>query len=219
VNSQEAEAQITYRNELVRKAIHLSSLWISIFYYFVSRELALLVLVPITVLFIAGDLGRYYSPHLQMLVNKLFGWLLRRHENDARQKRLNGASYVLIAAFLSILIFPKFIAIISFTILIIGDSVAALIGRKFGKHRYGQKSFEGTLAFIMSGILIILITPKIDYGLGEYFIGFAAVIVGGLVEAFIVNIDDNLTVPLSVGATMWIAYSLLLPGLNVYFWK
>jgi dolichol kinase len=219
VNSQEALAQITYRNELVRKAIHLSSLWIPIVYYFVSRELALLVLVPITVLFIAADLGRYYSPHLQLLVNKLFGWLLRRHENDAKQKRLSGATYVLIAASLSIFIFPKFIALTSFTILIIGDSVAALIGRKFGKHRYGQKSFEGTLAFIVSGILIILITPKIDYSIGEYIIGVAAVIVGALVEAFVVNIDDNLSIPLSVGATMWAAYSLLLPGLNIYLWK
>jgi dolichol kinase len=219
VNSPKAEAQITYRNELVRKAIHLSSLWIPAFYYFISRELALCVLVPITLLFIAGDLGRYYSPSLQMLVNKLFGWILRRHEIDAKQKRLNGASYVLIAASLSILIFPKFIALTSFTILIIGDSVAALIGRKFGTHHYGQKSFEGTLAFILSGILIILITPKIDYSMGEYFIGFAAVIVGALVEAFVVNMDDNLSIPLSVGATMWVAYSVLLPGLNIYLWK
>ncbi|MFI5253666.1 MAG: diacylglycerol/polyprenol kinase family protein [Bacteroidota bacterium] len=218
MNYQEMPLQITYRTELVRKAIHLSSLSIPVIYLFIAREQALMLLLPATIFFIIIDLGRYYFLPLQTLFYQSFGSLLRSHETDTKRKRLNGATYVLIAASLCVYIFPKYIALTSFTILIIGDMMAALIGRKYGKHRFNQKSIEGTLAFIASGFLIILLTPKIDYRLAEYLIGFVAVIIGALVEALIVHIDDNLAVPLSAGTTMWFAYSLLLPTLNVFKW-
>jgi dolichol kinase len=212
------EAQITYRTELVRKTIHLSSLCIPIIYFFIPREQALMLLVPIMLIFFVIDMGRYYVKPLRDIFSRFFGWLLRKHENDAERKRLNGATYVLIAALLSVFIFPKFIALISLTILIIGDTFAALFGRKFGKHRFKNKSLEGLSAFIISGSIVILLSPKIDYNIAEYFIGIFAVVVGGLVEAFITSIDDNLTIPLSVGATMWLLYYWLLPTLNVFKW-
>ena len=218
MDTQPRNAQIAYRSELVRKAIHLCSLAIPVIYLFVTREQALMMLVPVTIFAVVIDLGRYYFPPLRSLFHRFFGWLLRKHESDTRKKRLNGATYVLISAAVSVFIFPKFIALTSFTVLIIGDTFAALIGRKFGRHPFNGKTVEGTLAFIVSGMLVIILSPKIDYRTAEYLIGFFAVVIGAVVEALSISIDDNLSIPLSVGATMWILYHFFLPMLNVFKW-
>jgi len=106
--------------------------------------------------------------------------------------------------------------IIGFSILIISDITAALIGRRFGKHKFIAKSLEGSLAFFVSAIVVIALTPKIEYLPSEYLIGIAAALVGTIAEALPADIDDNLTIPISVGAVLWLLYTILLPTLNVY---
>jgi dolichol kinase len=207
-------ATIEYKHEVVRKAIHLFSLSIPIIYFFISKQLALCLLVPITTAFIIIDLARYYIPPVAQWFYRWFGWLLRRHETDINKKRLNGASNVLVSALLCVLFFPKVVAINSITILIISDTTSALIGRRFGRHRFLAKSLEGSLAFFVSAILVVLVAPKIDKLPMEYIIGFIAAAIGTVVEALPIKIDDNLTIPLSVGFSLWALYALFLPTIN-----
>jgi len=207
---------IDYKNEIVRKSIHLCSLSIPIVYYFISRELALWILIPVTFFSLTIDLGRYFFISLNKIVNKYFGFLLRDHEKDAKKKNLNGATYVFISALIGIIIFPKVIFITAFAVLIISDISAALFGRRFGKHKFLSKSFEGTLAFIISGCIVILFTPKVDHSLTEYLIGFFAVFVGGIIENISYGwADDNLTIPISIGITMLILFKILLPNVSL----
>jgi dolichol kinase len=206
-------ATIDYRHEVVRKGIHLVSLSIPIIYSFIDKTLALQILIPIMSGFLIVDLGRHASPSLAQWFYRWFGWLLRRHEQITGRWRLNGASNVMIAATLSILIFPKIIAINAFAILIISDTTSALIGRRFGKRRFLSKSLEGSASFLISAILVILVAPKVQYAVGEYWIGFVAAIVGTVVEASSIRIDDNLSIPISVGITLWVLYSFLLPSI------
>lgn len=208
-------ATIDYRYEIVRKGIHLCSLSIPIIYSFINRSLALQILIPLTAAFVFVDLARHASPGVARWFYRWFGWLLRRHEQVEGTWRLMGSSNVLIAATLSVLIFPKVIAINAIAILIISDTTSALIGRRYGKHRFVGKSLEGSAAFLVSALLVILVAPKVEYTMGEYLIGFAAGVVGTLVEAASVRIDDNLSIPLSVGITLWGLYSLLLPAIDL----
>jgi dolichol kinase len=114
------------------------------------------------------------------------------------------------------LIFPKVIFISAFSILIVSDSLAALIGRKFGKHKFLSKSLEGTLTFFVSACIVILFTPKVGGFSEEYLIGFIAAFVGAIVENISFKlVDDNLSIPLSVGFTMWGLYLALLPNLEL----
>ena len=53
---------IAYKAELFRKSIHLLSISIAVIYYFVTRELALTILIPLTILSLILDLARYFSP-------------------------------------------------------------------------------------------------------------------------------------------------------------
>ena len=118
---------------------------------------------------------------------------------------------MLISACICILIFPKIIAITAFSILIISDTASALIGRRFGKNHFLDKSFEGTLAFIASALVVVVIAPKVSGSWLEYLPGFAAAFIGGIIEAMSVRlrVDDNFSVPVSIGIIMWIGYFLL----------
>ena len=210
------QGTIHYRDELVRKLIHLSSLSIPIIYYFISTGTAAAILGVLTVFALLLDIGRHFHPSVGNIFYKIFGFLLRKHELDENQKNLNGATYVLIAALVGVLIFPKVIFINAFSILIVSDSMAALIGRKFGRHKFLLKSLEGTLAFFISACIVVLFTPKIGNFPEEYTIGFAAAFVGAIIENISSRlIDDNLSIPLSVGFTMWILYLAILPNLEL----
>jgi dolichol kinase len=142
--------------------------------------------------------------------------LLRSHEQNERGRRLNGATYVLLAATLLVVLFPKVIAITAIAVLIISDTSAALIGRRYGRHRFMSKSLEGASAFFLSGLLVVAIAPKVEYSAAEYAIGAAATLLGAVVEASAIGLDDNLSIPLTVGAAMWLLYLIFLPALNLF---
>lgn len=208
-------ATIGYQHELVRKAIHLFSISIPTIYYFISKQLALFLLLPMTAAFVTVDLARYYIPSVSRWFYRWFGWLLRQHETDSATKRLNGASNVLISASLCVFLFPKIIAINAFAILIISDTTSALIGRRFGRHRFFSKSLEGSLAFFISAVVVVLVAPKISYTGSEYLIGILAAAIGTVVEALSIKIDDNLSIPLGVGFALWGLYAWLLPTIDL----
>ena len=50
----------------------------------------------------------------------------------------------------------------------------------------------------------------------EYVIGFIAAFVGAIVENISYGLaDDNLSIPISVGLTMWALYAIFFPNLNL----
>jgi dolichol kinase len=206
----------SYAVEFVRKAIHLCSLSIPIVYYFIPRPTALSILLPLTLAFGLIDMARVYHEPTRNLFHRFFGWLLRSHERDGHSLRLTGATYVLVSACLFIWLFPKVIFITAFSILIVSDTLAALVGRKFGKHPLFEKSIEGTAAFLLSALVVVALAPKAVGTMNEYFVGGVAATIGAFIEASPIRIDDNLSIPLSVGVAMHLMYILFLPGVNVY---
>lgn len=209
---------IDYKFELLRKSIHLCSLSIPIVYNLpqMNKEIALWILVPLTLISVFIDIGRHNSHSVSRIFNVLFGFLLRDHEKDTKKKNLSGATYVLISAVVVVLIFPKVFVITGFAVLILSDISAALIGRRYGKHKFLSKSLEGTLAFFVVGCIVVLFSPKVANDLGEYFIGIAAVAVGAIFENISYGwADDNLTVPVSIGLSMWILYLIFYPEFNL----
>ncbi|MEN3038579.1 MAG: dolichol kinase [Candidatus Kryptonium sp.] len=210
-----------YKAEYIRKAIHQFSMLIPVIYYFTPRDLAIKILIVLTLGFLTVDVVRYYNPTIQKLFYRFFGFILRHHERDHRVKNLNGATWVFISALVCVIIFPKFIVINAFAILILSDASAAVFGRKFGKHKFFKKSLEGTIAFILAAIPVVLLAPKVQNLPGEYIITMVSAIVGGIIEAASIDlkVDDNLLIPVSIGTTMWILYLIFYPNLDLYFLK
>ncbi len=208
---------VSFKSELLRKSIHLTSLSIPIAYTMISKELALFIIIPMTAAFLIGDLLRTYHAPSFRLYEKIFGHMLRDHEKTREKKTLNGATWVLISATFCVLVFPKLITITAFAILIISDTMAALIGRRFGTKKYRGKTFEGSTAFVLSAIVVILFTPKLTASPVEYLIAIVAAVIGALAEVFSFDIiDDNFAIPVAIGSALWLLYLAVFPELNVY---
>lgn len=210
--------EIPFTQELLRKGIHLISLSIPIGYIFTSKTLALSILVPLTLLFIIMDLLGKKDNGVRKFINRFFGKMLRPHEVEDKLV-LNGASWVMISAVITIFVFPKTLAVTSFSILIISDICAAIFGRKFGKHKIYNKSWEGTFAFIISAFCVVTILGFFYRAPISYFLsGFVAAFIGGFVEATsgIIKIDDNIAVPMVVGLVMWLG-GIIAYGNNMPF--
>jgi len=211
-----ANVDHSYSTELLRKAIHLCSLSIPVIYYFIPKSTALTILLPLTAAFLLTDVARFLHRPTGKLFHSLFGWLLRARERKQDAKRLTGATYVLLSATICVWLFPKLITVTAFTILIISDTSAALIGRKFGKQEFLKKTREGAIAFLVSALIVVAFTPKVAYLPLEYVIGGIAALIGTVAESFSTIIDDNLSIPLSIGLSLWLMYIVFLPHLNVY---
>jgi len=201
------EREISFTQELLRKGIHLISLSIPVIYIFVDKRTALYILVPLAIFAVSVDLLSKFRNFIRLYLYKYFRKMLRSHETQDKLI-LNGASWVLISATLCVLIFPKLLMVVSFTILIISDILAALIGRKYGKHPiFIGKSLEGTAAFIVSAIVVVFIYGILFAASWTFFVaGTIAAVLGGLIEAVspILKIDDNLSIPVGIGFILWV---------------
>lgn len=187
--------EILFVEEFKRKAIHLGALSIPIGYYFLSKRTALLILIPIVLITLAGDIIRLKELPGSRLIKRIFGAMLRDHENSD----LSGASYILSGATLTIAMFSKPVALAALGFIILGDIAAALVGRRYGRIKIGDKTLEGSLTFFGVSLCVALLVPGLSFG-----IGIIGALVATIIEALTLPVDDNLIVPLISGLVMQI---------------
>ena len=123
---------ISYAHEMQRKLIHLISLWIPIACYYFDKKTMLLLIGALALKVLVVDVGRFYVPIVQKIFKFFFGHLLRIGEEQGGMK-LTGASYLVVGCFLTVLFFPKHVAVTALAILVISDTTSALVGRRWGK--------------------------------------------------------------------------------------
>lgn len=199
--------EISYKQELLRKGIHLCSLSIPIGYALTDKEFALTILIPLTIIIVFSDILSKKVKVVGDLIVLIFGKMLREHELDDGKLVLNGASWVMISSIITITVFPKVIAVTGFSILIISDTIAALYGRKYGKTPFFNKSVEGSVAFALSAFMVVLVAGAV-YGMPWTFFVFG--IIGSIIATFAeaassyLKFDDNLTIPVSFGIIVWL---------------
>lgn len=174
--------------EVRRKIVHLATLIIPIGYALTSEETVLIFLLPLFLGLLSVDLLRHYHSGLASLFRKYFiESVLREKEKTT----LMGSTYFLFSSLLTILLFPKSIAITSLLILVISDTFAALVGKGIGRVSIFGKTLEGSIAFFFSSLLIVWIYPNLNR-----FSGSLAALGATLVEILPIGVDDNLTIPL-----------------------
>ncbi len=194
------------RSEIQRKMIHLSSISIPITYIWVDRVPMLWVFVSLSVVGLVVEYMRIRVPAVRSFINGLFGSMLRTHEQTSGRARISGATYVIMSAALCIFIFPRVITIAGFAVLIISDTAGALFGRRFGRHRFFEKSMEGSAAFFVTAMMVVFAVAFIFKAPAVFVaVGALAACVATVVEAMSngSSIDDNLTIPISFGLVMW----------------
>jgi len=179
---------LSYRYELIRKLIHLSNLVIPLFLFYNDKHFVLMILAPLSISFIFLDFLRLKTKIIAKLYNQYFSIITR----DFESHRLTGASYVFFASCIVIYFYPPNIAIPALLIMSISDSMAAIVGEKYGKIKIFNKTLEGSIAFFLSSICIIIFFDL------HLLPAILSIIITTLVESSkFLNIDDNLSVPLS----------------------
>ena len=81
----------------------------------------------------------------------------------------------------------------------VGDAMAAIIGRRFGRPRVFGKSIEGSLACFLSCVAVAWIYPG-DLFTWRMILGGAAV--ATIFELVPIPLDDNMRISLSAGFAM-----------------
>ncbi len=192
-----SETQIPFSREIIRKTTHMGALVIPGTYYILglSKGEMLGIMVPATLFMILIDISRIRQwKFWTHFAGKIGSSIIRSHEHAGD---FTGASYILTAFCLTIALFSTPIAIAAMVFIIVGDTFAALIGRRFGRHKFGHKSFEGSSACLISTMIVALFIPEL-----ELKIGLIGALIATIVEALPFGIDDNVTVPLLSGLVM-----------------
>ena len=202
------------KEEVNRKLLHILALVLpfGIFYIPIYSEISrvdmLYAILSLLSLSILIEFSRMRSGCFADWFSKSFGSMMRTEE----QKQLTGATYVIagsaICAVLSLN--NERYAVASFlclSLFILGDAIAAIVGKAFGRMKIGKKTIEGALAcFFLCLILSGLLFPYLPFffeGWGGNITTFQILIISGTVSAleffplkwrqFVLN--DNLYVP------------------------
>ena len=139
----------------------------------------------------------------------------RLYRPGDRARNLHGIVYYPLSVLLLLVLFPHRldIAAAAWGILAAGDGVATLAGRAIGGMRWPwnpDKTVAGTIAFMIAGgvagtALALWCRPAMVPALFAIVGVPVAAVTAAFVETIPIKLDDNLSVALSAGGTLWIS--------------
>lgn len=185
------------KRELARKAIHVSSTALPLLVWLVPRGVAVAVLVPIAVAALTIEVARHRIRPVRYHFFRHTRTMLRAHE----RRGLAGATWMALAYAAALLLFPKPVAVAAMLFNGLGDAVAALVGKRWGRRRTAWgKSWEGFAA----GLAVDLAVGLGMWMLAPDVVTLPGALVGALVAASVefapLPLDDNVRVTLAGGA-------------------
>lgn len=145
---------------------------------------------------------RIAYPELSSKLTWINSFLLRAEE----QIKESSALPYIMGLLLTIITFPKTVAILAIYTLCIGDPLAAIVGITIGKHKIRpNKTLEGSLAFMTTAFFCTLFVLMHDGILfwASLQVALLTAIFGAILELFPLRIDDNLTIPLYISILAW----------------
>jgi len=183
-------------DEYIRKIIHLFNLIIPFGYLYVitDKDIMIQLLIVLSLIFLFIDISRHRISWVESIFNLLFNRMLRVHELKGH---LTGATWVMIGSLITIALFSKPVAVIALIFMSLGDTAAGIFGQRFGKHKVGNKSWEGFFA----GLIVCSIV-SINFSLLPLKISLSGALAAMIMEILPIPLDDNFKIPLGSGAIM-----------------
>lgn len=168
-----------------------------IYFFSPNRIIVEMFLIYLIGMMTVIEIMRHLSPNLwQVMVEHSHG-ILREKEGF-----VTGTMAFLISNAVVIAFFNKWVAIVSLLFMLFGDTAASVIGIKYGKIKIGDKSLEGSLAFLITTLIITLIIYRwVPFDLIILVVG---AVVATIIEALPVKLNDNLTVAIGTAIAMQI---------------
>lgn len=187
------------KTELFRKSIHISSMLVPLISIFVGLWVAIAFVVIISIMYLISEYLRVRGRELPifMTITKLAA----RPDVERMEGPILSPIYLSIGILSSLLIFPEPTSYAAITVLALGDGVSSIIGKTFGKRKIwfsDGKTIEGTGAgFVCAfGGTLLFVSPVL---------ALVGATVGMLVELVPIRINDNISVPISVGFAIIVA--------------
>jgi len=200
---------MSIKSELKRKALHLTGLTVPLIYLIFGQKVAIgfvafaliifLILEPFRIVEELRDkvkrkLGIYVRDEVIALVERELDAISREHERHS----IGAHIYFTVGALIIVCFFPRDIAIGAITVATLGDAIAAIVGKPFGKHRFKNgKSIEGSLAYFLSAFLILFLLIDIPHA-------FVGALAGTLAEFYELPPDDNFSNQLAVAFAIYL---------------
>jgi len=161
----------------------------------IGKKMFLSSMAPILCFFILLDYIKHSFPKIRDLYYFFFNDVTRENEHNT----VTGATWVFIGIISTVVLFNQQIAIISLMVLSISDSMASLIGIKYGKTKLLKKTLEGSFAFYLSTFLILSIFTKLSI---TYTIISSMIIT--VAELIDININDNIRIPIATAILLYL---------------
>ncbi len=184
--------------EIPRQMVHLSGLIFVVLAQLVGRGTTIVYFSMITLFFL---LYSWYIKHqekrfFETIESRFRDFILKFERKDVSNP-FTGAMFFYLGFTLTFLIFPVSLASAACAMLAVGDSFSTLVGMKFGRHRIGRKSLEGSLACFAGSLVsgMFFVPPHISLA------GALAACMAELLP----KLNDNLTIPLASGFVMFVA--------------
>lgn len=180
-----------------RRAFHfIAGSIIPLLILFLPRSLVEWILIGASVGTIAFEVGRGMLP-------KANDEAVQRVPLFKPSERyvLTGSTFFILAATLIFFIFEKQFVVLALIFLVVGDPVAALVGRWDPKLRVFGKSLIGTAAFALSASIAgVAVAYHPDVELAWWL--FAGAVVASVAELLPLPLDDNVVIPLAAATAM-----------------
>ncbi len=175
--------------DFFRKIIHIGNAVIPIGYLvlFNDRWIPAGILFVLFLIALAVETLRNRPGFMDGFFKRYLNIMLKPEEINGSW---TGATWVFAGAFLTILIFPKTIAILALLYMGFGDTLAALVGKSIGHPILGAKSIEGFFAGLAICLILAWFFPAIPWA-----VRIVGAVIAMIVELFPIPIDDNLRIP------------------------
>jgi dolichol kinase len=187
--------------QIGRKLYHLlGGVGLLSIYYILGRKQALIFYAALFILILFIDGARLLIPAWNRAIFARFGSFIRKNE----EHKLTGTAPYVLGIGLSLYAYALPVATAAICFLAFGDVAATAIGERFGKTKIGDKSLEGTLAFIVAAALSGALLSLTGVHLHTWVMVLGVLVAAG-VELLTLPINDNLLIPLVAGGMMELA--------------
>ncbi|HUI45718.1 MAG TPA: hypothetical protein VL122_07045 [Nitrospirota bacterium] len=181
-----------------RKLFHLfGGLGLLSLYFVCGRYKALALYGVLVIIVLLVEIVRLKTPAWNLFLYSHFGSFFRKNE----VKKLSGTIPYILGVALSLYAFSAEVASTAICFLAFGDVAATTIGERYGRTKIGNKSLEGTAAFVIAAFLAGFLLRPLGLHLKAWVMICGAIIAAG-VELLPFEINDNLAIPVLAGAAM-----------------
>jgi dolichol kinase len=183
---------------LKRRLIHITAgSFFPVLLIFFPRIPVLSASLAVFAVAAAVEMARLRYPNINRWVVARVGSLMK----PAEHSRPLGVTYWLASTPVVIGLMPQPVAVLVLMYLAVGDSIAPVVGGRYGRHHLFGKTVEGSAAFLAGciGIGWVLLATGLETSLPVMFVGAIA---ATLVELVPSPMNDNVKVPLATGGLL-----------------